>query len=104
MCIVDLSFYPKMKVHVTYYIFTLPLASAGMGPYWSDLTEDVENLVELYREAATAIKGKAGDWLRETAEHDIAEKATKGKTTLVWKLSIFYDIKYLTLYFTILTI
>ena len=47
------------------------------------MTEDVENLVDLYKDAAAAIKEKGGEWLRETVEHDVAEKVTKGKTTIV---------------------
>ncbi|XP_053398719.1 uncharacterized protein LOC128556879 [Mercenaria mercenaria] len=54
----------------------------GIGPYWSDLTAEVENLVDFYRDAADAIREQGGDWLRETVENDIAEKVTKGRTTV----------------------
>ncbi|XP_053398133.1 uncharacterized protein LOC128556594 [Mercenaria mercenaria] len=54
----------------------------GISPYWSDLTDDIETLLDLYRDAIDAIKGKGEDWLLETVEQDLAEKATKGKTSL----------------------
>ncbi|XP_053390116.1 uncharacterized protein LOC128553035, partial [Mercenaria mercenaria] len=54
----------------------------GEKPYWIDLTEDVETIAKLYHDAVKAIKEKGPGWLNEKVENDIAEKVTKGKTTL----------------------
>ncbi|XP_060580900.1 uncharacterized protein LOC132737595 [Ruditapes philippinarum] len=56
--------------------------SEGLGPYWGDLTKDVEEIFDLYEDALSAIKEKGGEWIKETIENDIAEKITAGKVSI----------------------
>lgn len=67
----------------SYCVYLKLYFAIGRGPYWSDLSEDVENLLELFDGALKAINENGVDWVLETVEHDIAEKVSKGKTSLV---------------------
>lgn len=54
-----------------------------MGPYWSDLNEDIYVLKDLFKDAFNALKEGGGKWVMETVENNALEASTQGKVAVV---------------------
>ncbi|XP_045156811.2 uncharacterized protein LOC123523186 [Mercenaria mercenaria] len=56
--------------------------TGGLGPYWSDLKEDVNTIQTLYEDALHSVQTEGKEWVSELLEDDPVEKLTGGKMTL----------------------